>query len=230
MQINTFQMTKKEFVSKIINALKLNNKDEHISRRFVLSVAESISKTLISQKLLDRTITHDNNLYTAIPCFEFEQVEVKKCSLIEFRMCNVLMKSKKPLPEPIFSRLGASIKDIVSLDGNYRFVFLDKGQYQRNKKRQHSIKGEVYIYLDSDMHLYVPDEEIYSVDLTLLTMKTEDVQNCSTCSKEKCRSNWDSDFVIVDKLADTVYNQTLQLIGVGRGIRADQNPNNQEGS
>ena len=223
-------MTKREFVSKVINALKLNNRDEHISRRFILSIAKGISKTLISQKLLDRTIAQELNLYTTIPCFEFEQIEAKRCPLIEFKMCQVLMKSKKPLPEPVFSRLGASIKDIISLDGNFRFTYLDKGQYQRNKKRQHSLKGEVYVYLDTDMHLYIPDEEIYSIDLTILTMDTEDVEDCSSCNDKKCLSKWDSEFVVSDKLSDTVLNQTLQILGVGRSIRADQNPNSQEGS
>lgn len=223
-------MTKREFVSKVINALKLNNRDEHVSRRFILSIAKGISKTLISQKLLDRTISQELNLYTTVPCFEFEQIEAKRCPLIEFKMCQVLMKSKKPLPEPVFSRLGASIKDIVSLDGNFRFTYLDKGQYQRNKKRQHSLKGEVYVYLDTDMHLYIPDEEIYSIDLTILTMDTEDVEDCSACSKEKCRSNWDSDFVIVDKLAESVFSETLKSVGLSKTIQNDQNPNGVNGN
>lgn len=222
-------MIKREFVSKVVNAMKLNNRDEHISRRFILSVGKSISKNLISQKLLDRTIFSELNLYTTIPCFEFEQIEAIRCPLVEFKMCNVLMKSKKPLPEPVFSRLGASIKDIVSLDGNFRFTYLDKGQYQRNKKRQHSLKGEVYVYLDTDMHLYIPDEEIYSIDLTLLTMDTEDVENCSSCSDKKCLSKLDSEFIVPDKLSEVVFSETLKILGVNRQIRADVNPNNQEG-
>jgi len=223
-------MTKKEFVSKVINILKLNNRDEHVSRRFVLRVAQGIAKTLISQKLLDRTISSELNLYSHIPCFEFEKIEAIKCPLIDFRMCITLMKSKTPLPELVFSRLGASIKDIVSLDGNYRFTYLDKGQYQRNKKRQHSLKDEVYIYLDTDMHLYIPDQEIYSIDLTILTLNTEEIENCSSCKKKECKSYWESDFVIPDKLADVVLNQTVQLMGVSRQIREDQNPNNEQGS
>lgn len=222
--------TKKEMVSKVVNVLKLQNKDDHTSRRFILSLLENTATQLISQKWMDRSILSETNLYTLIPCFEFKKVNSKDCPNIEFRMCKTLMKSKKPLPKLIFSRLGASVKEIVSLDGEYRFVFIDKGQYQRNKKRQHTVKGEVYIYLDSDMHLYIPDDEIYSVDLTILTPKPEDAEKCSECSDNNCKSNWDYEFKCPDKLLDVVFNQTLQVLGITRQIRQDENPNNVQGA
>ena len=223
-------MTYREAVSKCVNTLKLNNKDEHISRRYILKLLQDSAQVLISQKLLERTIIGDLNLYTYISCFEFEMVDMKKCPIIEFKMCSTLMKSKKPLPKLVFSRLGASIKDIVALDGNYRFTMVDKGQYQRNKKRKYSVKGETYIYLDSDFHLYIPDEEIYSVDLTVLTTKPEDVDKCSACSEEGCKKYWDMEFICPDKLIEAVFAQAYQVLGMNRQIRDDQNPNSQEGS
>ena len=139
------------------------------------------------------------------------------------------MKSKKPLPKPVFSRLGASIKEISSVDGNFRFTYLDKGQYQRNKKRQHSLKDEVYVYLDSQNYLYIPDHEIYSVDLTLLTMYPEEAENSSSCTEKGCTSKWDEKFVCPDKLLSTVLTETLKLAGMSRSIQSDQNPNGVEG-
>jgi len=222
--------TYKEIVSKVINTLKLNNKDEHISRRFVLKVLQDTTSQLISQKWMDRTILNETNLYSYIPCFEFKKIDTKDCPSIEFRLCKTLMKSKKPLPKLIFSRLGASIKEIVSLDGNYKFILVDESQYRRNKKRQYQIKDEVYIYIGSDMHLYIPDHEIYSVDLNVLTLKTEEISKCSSCSDTKCKSNWDFEFKCPDKLLDTVFNQTLQVLGITRQIREDQNPNDVAGT
>ena len=55
-------MTYSEAVSKITNSLKLLNKDERISRRYVLHVLKDISSNLISQKLLDRTLGREMNL------------------------------------------------------------------------------------------------------------------------------------------------------------------------
>lgn len=223
-------MTNREAVSKIINTLKLNNKDEHISRRYVLKLLRDTASVLISQKLLDRTIFSENNLYTLIPCFEFDKIDVKKCPLIEFRMCETLMKSKKPLPKLVFSRLGASIKEIVSLDGNYKFIFVDKSQYQRNKKRKIQLKSDTYIYLDSDMYLYIPDQEIFSVDLTVLTIAPEDVDECSACADNKCKSKWEAEFICPQKNLDAVFSQTIQALGINRQIRDDSNPNGIEGN
>lgn len=222
-------MNNREIVSKVVNTLKLNNKDDRMSRRYILSLLQDTATVLISQKWLDRTILSEMELYTYIPCFEFKKIDIKECSNVEFKMCKTLMKSKKPLPKLVFSRLGASIKEIVALDGNYKFTYLDKGQYQRNKKRQYSINNEIYIYLDSDNHLYIPDHEIEAVDLTVLTTRPEDVADCSSCL-DKCKSKWDADFKCPQKLLDAVFVQTLQTLGISRQIREDQNPNNVQGT
>ena len=223
-------MDNKSAVSKVVNQFRLANKDNHRSRRYILKVLQDIATTLISQKLLDRTLFSEINLYSEIPCFEFKRIESKSCPAIDFRLCNVLMKSKKPLPKLIFSRLGASVKEIVSLDGDYKFIFLDKGQYLRNKKRKYSIKGEVYVYLGSDMHLYIPDEEIYSLDLTVITIKTEDVDDCSSCKESNCQSKWDYEFKCPDKLIDIVFKMAYQELGINRQIIEDQQPNGIEGA
>lgn len=223
-------MTKAEAVSKVMNTLRLNNRDEHRSRRYILSLLEKNALFLISQKFGERSILAETNLYTYIPCFEFEKVEAKKCDVVEFRLCNTLMKSKKPLPKLVFSRLGSSIRDIVSLDGNFRFTFVDEVQYRRNKKRQYSLKNEVYIYLGADNHLYIPDHEIFSVDLTVLTTKPEDADECSSCADgdSKCKNKWLSEYVCPDKLLNVVFDLTLQTMGINRQIRQDQNQNGVE--
>jgi len=221
--------TKKEIVDRVVNIYKLNKKDDRVSRRFILSLLEASATHYISQKFSDRTILSETSLYSHIPCFEFEKIESKFCDSIEFRMCKTLMKSKKPLPKLIFSRLGSSIRDIISLDGEFRFTFVDEVQYRRNKKRQYKLKNEVYIYLGSDNHLYIPDQEIYTVDLTVLTTKTEDVEECSSCLDKGCKSNWDADFVCSDKLTEIVFNDVLSKMGINKQIREDSNPNNVQG-
>lgn len=218
-------MNKLEAVSKLANILKTNNRDEQLPRRFILKVLVDTSKQLISQKLLDRTIMSELNLYTEINCFEFEKINAKDCPLIEFRLCKTLMKSKKPLPELVFSRLGSSVKEIYSLDGDYQFTFVDLKQYNRNKKRQHSLTDEVYVYLGIDNHLYIPDHEIKVVDLSVLTLKPEEVQSCK---KQECKSYWEYDFISPDKLIDVIFDKALQTLGVTRQITSDQNPNNAE--
>lgn len=221
--------TNNTIVSEIENIFRNNNKDNIIPRRFILRLAEDAAKFLISQKWAERSLLSDLDLFSYIPCFEFESVDVKECPSIEFRRCNKLMKSKNPLPELIFSKLGGTIKDIVALDGNYRFNFVDEQQYRRNKSRKYSIKNEVYLYLGVDNHLYIPDAEIYSVDLTVLTTDKDAAQNCSECSEKiKCKSKWDSEFVCPSKLIEAVKDMVVQRLGITKQVREDQNPNGLE--
>ena len=224
-------MTNNEIVSEFTNIFRLNNKDNRLPRRFILKLLQDSATFLISQKWGERSLLQDMNIFTAIPCFEFEKINVKDCPSIEFRLCNVLMKSKKPLPKLMFSKLGGSIRDIVSLDGNYRFVFVDETQYRRNKNRKYKVKNEVSVYLGSDNHLYIPDDEIYSVDLTVLTGDVEGAKEASGCgNNEKCKeSRWLEPFICADKLLESVKDITAQRLGIARQIIPDQNPNSQEG-
>ncbi len=222
-------MTNLEFVSQISGILKSNNKDNKIPKRLILKVGQDVATFLVAQKLLDRTISNETNLYTTIPCFEFEQINVKDCPSIEFRLCDILMKSKKPLPKLVFSRLGASIKDVVSIDGDFTFSFVDEAQYRRNKKRPQQLKNQIFIYLGTDNHLYIPDREIHSLDLTILTLDTTNIEDCSSCLEtDACKNNWSSPFIAPDKLLEVIKETTLQRLSMTRQITQDNNPNSIE--
>ena len=224
-------MTNIEFVSQISGILKSNNKDNKIPKRLILKVGQDAATFLISQKLGDRTISSETNLYTTIPCFEFEQINSKNCPSIEFRLCKTLMKSKEPLPKLVFSRLGASVRDIVALDGDFTFTFVDETQYRRNKKRQQQLKNQVFVYLGTDNHLYIPDREILSLDLTVLTPDTIEAERVSQCNEKDCKkSNWQYEFIVPDKLISTVFSETIKLLAISKNIQSDQNPNGVEGN
>lgn len=223
-------MTNIEFVSQITGILKSNNKDNRIPKRLILKVGQDAATFLIAQKLMDRTISSETNLFTTIPCFEFEKIESKNCPSIEFKICKTLMKSKEPLPKLVFSRLGASIRDIVALDGDFTFTFVDEAQYRRNKKRQQQLKDQVFVYLGTDNHLYIPDREIHSLDLTILTTDTTKAEECSACKEKNCRSYWSYSFIVPDKLIPTVFSETIKVLAISKNIQSDQNPNGVEGN
>jgi len=218
--------TNREAVSKVENSLRGVNKDGRIPPRYILKVLRDTAKVLIAQKLLDRNLTSEESLYTSISCIDFEKIEVVKCPLIEFRMCKVLMKSKKPLPAPIYSRLGSSIRDITSLDSSFDFELLPSQQYRRNKKRKYQLKDRVYIYIDSENYLYIPEEEIYTINLKLITQETEKTDFCNT---KDCKDYWDEKFVCPDRLLDAVFKDAVQLIAsTYKAVNPDQNPNGVE--
>jgi len=220
-------MTNSEAVSLITTPLKLNYKDSRISRRYILRTLKSVSKGLISQKLSDRTIAYDYNIYTLLKCFEFEKDEVINCNIIEFRRCNQVMKSVKPLPPLVHSRLGASIKNITSIDGMLRFNIIDVNQYRRNKNRKYTLDNEIDVYIGQDLHLYIPDQILQAVDLELITMETDLIESLSGCGeKDTCSNAWNAKFICPDKLEDTVLKSTLQIVAsTYASIIKDSNPN-----
>lgn len=221
-------MDNSQAVSKVINTLKSLGKDNRISRRYVLQVLRDRARNLIAQKLGERTVNNEQNLYSEVACLEMEKVSVIDCPIISFRMCKILMKSKKPLPELVFSRLGSSISQIYSLDREYDFTLVTEEQYKRNKKRRYSLPNEVYVYLGADNHLYIPDHEILSLNVELITMNTEDIDECSECSKDKCKSGWDYEFIVPQKIEDVVFKEAIQIISMNKQLQQDPNPNGLE--
>ena len=216
-----------EIVSRVVNSLRNLTADGHISRRYVLNVLRGISKNLIAQKLMDRTIDSDINLTSLITCFELKKVDSVKCPIIDFRLCKILMKSKKKLPELIYSRLGSSIKEIVSVDNKFRLIVTSLEKYRRDKKRKYKVKTEISAYIDEEGYLYIPDHEIYAVNVRLITMNTESV---TTCEDESCKSGWEYEFIVPDKLAEAVFKEGLNtLLGSYKQIQPDINPNTIEG-
>lgn len=226
-------MTNNEIVSEFSNMFRLNTKDNRIPRRFILKLLQDSASFLMAQKWGERSLFSDSNIYTLIECFEFEKINVKNCPSIEFRLCKILMKSKKPLPKLLFSKLGASIKDIISIDGEYRFTFVDDTQYRRNKNRKYKVNNEVSLYIGTDNHLYIPDYDIKSLDLTVLTLDKDGAEELSGCKEDsnKCKgSKWDSEFICSDKLLEAVKDMTASRLGISKQIREDSNSNGVEGA
>src|SRR5690606_41554441 len=112
-------MTNAQLVDNIIVQIQANNVDGVPPRRFVLNTARDIATTIISQKLLERTLTRDTYLYTTIDCVEFEKSERVKCPILDIRRCNIIIKSKKPITIPNISLLGLSIQNIKSEEGGF---------------------------------------------------------------------------------------------------------------
>lgn len=223
-------MSNNDIVSEFTNLFRLNTKDNRIPRRFILSLLRDATTFLVSQKWAERSLLSDTNIFTPIPCFEFKKDSVKSCPSIEFRRCDILMKSVKPLPKLLFTKLGGSIRDIVSLDGNYTFSFIDETKYRRNKNRKYKVKNEVLLYLGTDNHLYIPDQEIYSLDLNVLTLDRSDAEKVSGCYEiSECISKWSEDFICPDKLLEAVKDITAQRLGIVKQIKEDSNPNGVEG-
>ena len=218
-------MTNIEFVSQISGILKSNNKDNKIPKRLILKVGQDAATFLIAQKLGDRSLYKESNPYITISCFELEPIEVVKCDIIEFRRCKSIMKSKNKLPKLIDSKYGASLKEVTALDDETEFKFTTPAQYRRDKNRGESDYKYYYI---KDGYLYLLDVTVPRVNLYVLTLDEESVESCDKCND--CKSLWDYELNIPDKLLEAVTQETLKTISIRKQIPRDENANTQEGN
>jgi len=216
-------MTNREIVSVVENSVRGISKDGRVPRRYILKVLRDNAKNLISHKLLDRTLTQEENVYTSITCIEMENYDVIKCNIAEFRLCSTLMKSVNPLPTPIYSRLGSSVREITSIDNLTDIVPISPQQYRRNKKRKETLKDTIYGYVDSNNYLWIPDKEIYAVNLKMITLESEKV---ASCEKQECKNNWEDIFTCPDKLITAVITMSTEFIlKTYKSVNPDINPN-----
>lgn len=216
-------MTNGEIVNRIINTLNSVSKDDRISKRYVLNVARGKASFYISQKLRDRSLYREDNLYTTLECVALTNDDLKRCDIVEFRKCKSVMKSKKKLPELIYSRYGSSLKEVLTLDSEKDFKYTTPAQYRRDKNR--AGKSPYTYYYIKDGYLYLIDSHVERVDLYLLTLEQEKLEDCSECKQKSCKSLWDYEFIIPSKLSEVVYNETLNEILNEKKIPKDENPN-----
>lgn len=216
-----------ETVSRIINTFKALSKDNKLYRRHVLKVLLDKATFYISQKLQDKSLYRESNLFSVLDCFEMEAIDKIKCDIAEFRTCGTLMKSKERLPKLLYSKYGPSILEVTSIDESFDFSFVTPQQYRINKKRTNSNLDLIYYYI-KDGYLYIPDREIFAVSIVLLTLDGYDKEQCSQCSENKCKSFWDFEFIVPDKLLEVIVGETIKELTLNRQIQVDQNPNMQD--
>ena len=214
-----------DIVSRISNSLNSVSKDNRIPKRYILKVVKDIATFLIAQKLGDRSLYKESNPYITISCFELKPIEVVKCDIIEFRRCKSIMKSKHKLPRLIDSKYGASLKEVTALDDETEFKFTTPAQYRRDKNRGESDYKYYYI---KDGYLYLLDVTVPRVNLYVLTLDEESVESCDKCND--CKSLWDYELNIPDKLLEAVTQETLKTISIRKQIPRDENANTQEGN
>lgn len=223
-------MKQSEFVSRIVNGIKALNKDEHISKRYILSIGKSKATFLMSQKLNDRSLFREDNIFDTIRCFGLKPDNIVNCDIIEFRRCKSLMKSKLKLPKLIYSKFGSSLIDVSTIDGEQTFSPLNLTNYRLLKDRPNAKYANKFVYYVQDGYLYLPDSEIEAVDLVLITTDTDKIDELSECGESNsCQSIWDYEFKCPDKLLEVVIQETLnEVLSSFKRIVEDENPNMDE--
>lgn len=218
-------MLKSEFVSRVINTAKGLTKDDHLSRRYILSIGMSKAAFYIAQKLRDRSLHRESNLYTELNCFPLKEENIVKCGVVEFKRCNKLMKSVHKLPSVVTSRYGEAILSVLSIDDGTKFNYANLSQISSQKNRMFG-NVDKYFYI-KDGYLYIPNESVRAVNLQILTLDPKKANDVSDCANEDCcKSIWEYPFICPDKLLEVVIQETVQEVaGINKRIPQDENPN-----
>jgi hypothetical protein len=223
-------MSKKEIVNRILTELRQKVKDRWMSKRFVLHILEQKMTFFLSQKLRDRTLYRESNLFSVINCYELEKIDTVSCDIIEFKTCDVVMKGKEKLPELIFSRYGSSVRYVATLDQSERIYPTTPTDFIRNKDRKSNHKP-ISFYI-RDGYPYFVNTEIEAVFLEILTLDTKRAQEVGDNSNfNACESALSYDFIGSDKLQELVVQETIkEIMGSYIQIQPDENPDSNENS
>lgn len=222
----TINMKNSEFVSRIINDMNSINKDAHVSRRWILSIGRQKARSYIAQKYADGTLFGEESLYTHINCMEMERVRKIDCCFDEFKLCRILMRSKKRLPDMIYTRIGPAIIKVSNIMDDIMFTSISLRKYANNKERKYWNIDQYYYYVN-DGYIYIPDINIEAINVDLITLDRKAALELSGCGAEKdkpCTSQWDYDFICPDKLLEYVVSETLRETITKLQIPTDENP------
>lgn len=219
-------ITNAEFVSRVVNGLKALSKDTHISARYIAHIGKVKAKFLMSQKLDEMTLFKEDGIISSVPCFRLKRIKSKDCGIVEFNLCDNIMKSCEKIPEGLFGKNGSSIISILNVDGSKEYNYITPRKYADLKKRKYRSKNSGYYYIQ-DGYLFLPDSKNELVDITMILLDKDEAEAVSECSnKVNCKSKLESEFVCPDRFLDLVVRDTIQEIGnFYRSSVADENPN-----
>jgi hypothetical protein len=219
-------ITNGEFVSRVVNGLKALTKDTHVSARYIAHVGKVKAKFLMSQKLDEMTLFKEDGIITSVPCFRLKRIKSKDCGIVEFNLCDNIMKSCEKIPEGLFGKNGSSIISIISIDAGKEYNYITPRKYTDLKKRKYRSKNSGYYYIQ-DGYLFLPDSKNELVDITMILLDKDEAEAVSECSnKVSCKSKLDSEFVCPDRFLDLVVRDTIQELGTFyRTSVQDENPN-----
>lgn len=220
-------VTNGEFVSRIVNGLKALNKDSHISARYIINIGRVKARFLMSQKLDELSLFKEDGIITNVNCFRLKRIKSKDCGIVEFNLCDNIMKSCEKVPEGLFGKIGPSILSVLSVDGSVDYRYITPRRYSYIKKRKYrKSSGNGYYYI-KDGYLYLPDSKNELVDLEIIALDKDEADSVSECTQcDTCKSKLDSEFVCPDRFLELVVKDTIQEVGTFyRTSVEDENPN-----
>lgn len=225
-------MKNSEIISRVVNGVRGTTKDDHISQRYILNVAEAKARFLMTNSMHFSELIKITSLHKTIRCIKLKPVETKKCGILEFANCKNLMRSVNKLDKLIEAKYGSLILYGITVTGEIiRPTTLSA--YSNKGQRSFASADTTKSFYISDGYVYLPDSEIELIDLVVIGFSDKDINSMSSCDDDKkpedraeCESVLDQEFGCPDKLLDLAVKETInEIVSTWRQIQEDENPN-----
>ncbi len=216
--------TNGDFISAVRNGLRLLNKDDYTSARYILSIATPYVEFIVNNRLLWKFF-RDRGVFTLVKCVEMKRIKKVECEIAEFRLCDKIMSSKKKLPDIMNTKMGFAIEYIMNIINDKEYEPLrSPADYKNNKLRQF---GHLFqYYYVSDEYLYILNTTAERINMSAAFLDEEEAKCLSDCDDDcdECGSKLDDKFVCPSEFRSTVIEQTVQFIAGGKQLPEDSNP------
>ena len=206
--------TNRQVISDVVTFLRINNIDERVSYRAILSDLRHASDNFIKQDTDNRRLFKQSKLFKPLQCgIEMVEVPLIECGF-DIVDARTMMKSTEKLPTPYYTNYGALIR-VSNIDGSKNYTLTNFEDYNDNINRKYVDKTALYFFVVDD-YLYIPNAYIETVRVSGF-WKTDDYLNAGKCKKSvNCVKPLDQEFNCPDYLIkivkDTVKQQLLQTL------------------
>lgn len=219
------EITYRNIVSRIQNIFKGLTKDTYIPRRLILSIYKSKAEHFLLQKLNEKKMFDNQDIFQWINCIRLEEDSPVKCGIPVFSECRSLMKSVKKIPDIINTDYGYAIIMATNIDHSKTYDLKSIRYINEIKNSPHYslVKGKYFYIVDG--YIYIPDSEVEVINLLALSLD-EKKDECSECSENsECSNYWETKINLPKKFVDLAVSQTIQEVAMRLHIPKDELPN-----
>lgn len=215
--------TNRQECSDIISFLRINNIDERLSYRYILSELRDIAQTLIKQDTDNRRIFKFPELWRPLPCgVEMEEVPLIECG-IDLVDTRTIMRSKEKLPKSYETNYGPLMR-VSNIDNSVNFFSTTAEAYTDFQNRRYKNQRQLYFFIVDD-YLYIPNAYVEIVRVTGF-WKDDDYLQYGHCKKsQNCIKPLDMEFNCPSYLRDPVKRTLKQQLLQTFGRTVDEKPN-----
>lgn len=217
--------TNRSVCSDIADFLRVNNIDERLSYRFILSELRIASENFIKQDADNRRLFKQSDLFKPLACgITMVEVPLVECGF-DISDVRTMMKSTEPLPTPYYTNYGALIR-VTNIDGSRNYTLTNFEDYNDAINRKYVDQTALYFFVIND-YLYIPNAYVEAVRVSGF-WKTDDYLTAGSCNQAlPCIKPLDQEFNCPDYLIkvvkDSVKQQLLQTLQRPTDNRPDMN-------